>query len=115
MTAPSAVGTDLPDSPAERRRERTVPGVSEVVEEAGLPVRVTVLVRARCTTCDRMEDVVRQVCADAGVGWERVDIDTADAELRGEFGDRIPVTLVDGEEHATWRVDPDALRTALRT
>ena len=50
---------------------------------------------------------------DAGVGWERVDIDTADGELRGEFGDRIPVTLVDGEEHASWRVDPGALRTAL--
>jgi hypothetical protein len=87
--------------------------VSEVVGERELPVRVTVLVRAQCTTCDRMEDVVRQVCADAGVGWERVDIDAADAETRGEFSDRIPVTLVDGEEHASWRVEPAALRTAL--
>ena len=60
-----------------------------------------------------MEGVVREVCADVGVGWERVDIDDADAELRGEFSDRIPVTLVDGEEHASWRVDPAALRTAL--
>lgn len=89
--------------------------MSEVISEAGLPVRVTVLARAQCTTCDRMEDVVREVCADAGVGWVRVDVDAADAdpELRGEFGDRIPVTLVDGEEHASWRVDPGALRAAL--
>ncbi|MCD2192677.1 glutaredoxin family protein [Actinomycetospora endophytica] len=75
---------------------------------------MTVLVRAQCTTCDRMEDVVREVCAEVGVGWERVDIDHADADLRGEFGDRIPVTLVDGEEHATWRVEAAALRTALQ-
>jgi hypothetical protein len=87
--------------------------VSELVSERELPVRVTVLVRAQCTTCDRMEDVVREVCADAGVGWERVDIDAADAEVRGEFSDRIPVTLVDGVEHASWRVEPAALRTAL--
>ena len=89
--------------------------MSEVVEQTGLPVRVTVLARAQCSTCDRMEDVVRRVCAEAGVGWERVDIDAADGdpELRGEYGDRIPVTLVDGEEHASWRVDPGALRTAL--
>jgi hypothetical protein len=74
---------------------------------------VTVLVRAQCTTCDQMEAVVREVCAETGVGWETVDIDEADADLRGEFGDRIPVTLVDGEEHASWRVEPAALRTAL--
>jgi hypothetical protein len=87
--------------------------VSEGVGGAGLPVRVTVLVRAQCSACDRMEGVVREVCEAAGVGWERVDIDGADAELRGEYGDRIPVTLVDGEEHASWRVDPGALATAL--
>ena len=87
--------------------------MSHVVDETGVPVRVTVLVRAQCRTCDRMEDVVRRVCAELGVGWERVDIDDADAELRGEFGDIIPVTLVDGEEHASWSVDPGALRTAL--
>jgi hypothetical protein len=60
-----------------------------------------------------MEHVVREVCAEAGVGWERVDIADADLDLRGEFGDRIPVTLVDGEEHASWSVEPAALRTAL--
>lgn len=87
--------------------------MSEVLDEAGLPVRVTVLVRKRCRTCDRMEDVVRHVCAEVGVGWERVDIDDADPELRGEFGDVVPVTLVDGEEHASWSIDPGALRTAL--
>lgn len=87
--------------------------MSEVDEHTGLPVRVTVLVRAQCRTCDRMEDVVRQVCTELGVGWERVDIDDADPELRGEYGDVIPVTLVDGAEHASWSVDPRALRTAL--
>jgi hypothetical protein len=87
--------------------------VSGEFSEAGVPVRVTVLVRAQCTTCDQMEAVVREVCAETGTGWVTVDIDQADADLRGEYGDRIPVTLVDGEEHASWRVEPAALRTAL--
>lgn len=87
--------------------------MSEVVSETGLPLRVVVLVRAQCTTCDHMEAAVGEVCAQVGVGWARLDIDQADPELRAEFGDRIPVTLVDGEEHASWRVEPGALRTAL--
>ncbi len=77
--------------------------------------RVTVLVRARCPTCDRMEATVRKVCAETAVGWERVDVDAPDTDpdLRGEYADVVPVTLVDGRDHASWTVDPAALRAAL--
>ncbi|MEJ2868493.1 glutaredoxin family protein [Actinomycetospora sp. OC33-EN08] len=72
------------------------------------------LVRADCRTCDRMALVVRAVCEEVGEDWETVDVDaTADPELRGEYGDRIPVVLVDGEELASWRVEPDDLRRSL--
>ncbi|MDL5155313.1 glutaredoxin family protein [Actinomycetospora sp. Odt1-22] len=72
------------------------------------------LVRADCRTCDRMALVVRAVCEEVGEEWATVDVDgAADPELRGEYGDRIPVVLVDGEELASWRVEPDALRRAL--
>ena len=79
------------------------------------PLRVTVLVRARCPTCDRMEEAVRAVCGEAAVGWERVDVDAPDTDpdLRGEYADVVLVTLVDGREHASWTVDADALRAAL--
>ena len=77
--------------------------------------RVTVLVRAGCTACERMEAVVRDVCAESATAWAAIDVDAPDAdpELRGEYGDIVPVTLVDGVEHAASRVDPDALRAAL--
>ena len=83
-------------------------------EQARRP-RVTVLVRARCPTCDRMERTVRAVCEETATAWESVDVDApgTDPELRGEYGDVVPVTLVDGREHASWSVDPEALRAAL--
>lgn len=92
------------------------------VADAGLgrsrrvaPPRVTVVVRSHCPTCDRMEDVVRRICAETGTAWSSVDVDApgTDPDLRGEFADVVPVTLVDGREHASWSVDPAALRAAL--
>ena len=46
-----------------------------------------------------------------------VDVDAAansgDAELRAEYGDRLPVVLLDGEEHSYWEVDEPRLRADL--
>lgn len=87
-------------------------GVSAGVGAPSDPVRVTVLVRPECRTCDRMVLVVEAICAEAGEEYTTVSVDD-DPELRGEYGDRIPVVLVDGEELASWRVEPDELRRAL--
>ena len=35
------------------------------------------------------------------------------AELRAEYGDRLPVVLVDDDEHSCWEVDDDELRADL--
>ena len=77
--------------------------------------RVTVLVRPRCRTCDRMVGVVEEICRRVGEPWEVVDIDdpAADPELRAEFTDAVPVTLVDGHEVGSWTLDPAALERAL--
>jgi hypothetical protein len=56
--------------------------------------------------------IVTQVCAELGVGWNEIDI-TQDEQLFQEYGDQIPVTLVDGRQHDFWRVDPARLRKAL--
>lgn len=87
------------------------PGASDE-EEA---VRVLVLVRADCRTCDRMEGVVREICGRVGEEHAVVDVDGpgADPEWRAEYGDRIPVVLVDGVEIASWRLEPDDLVRAL--
>ncbi|WP_092781208.1 glutaredoxin family protein [Actinokineospora terrae] len=74
--------------------------------------RVTVMTRQGCHACEVAEADVARICADLGVTWSAVDVD-GDPELRGEYGDRVPVVLVDDAEHGYWRVEEDRLRAAL--
>lgn len=74
--------------------------------------RVVVYTRAGCTTCAVVERDVDRICRDLGIGWAAVDVD-GDVELRAEYGDRIPVIMVDGREHGFWRVEERRLRAAL--
>ncbi len=74
--------------------------------------RVTVLTRAGCSACAEAEREVARICADTGVGWTVLDVDSA-VELRAEYGDRVPVIMVDGREHGFWKVAEKRLRAAL--
>ena len=74
---------------------------------------VTLLVRDPCHLCDDALAAVREVCGELGVPWSTADVD-ADPEQRAEYGDRVPVILVDGVEHGYWKVERDRLRAALR-
>ena len=56
--------------------------------------------------------MVEAVAADLGVGWEERSVDD-DPDLREQWADHIPVTLVDGRPHDFFRVSPDRLRAAL--
>jgi glutaredoxin len=77
-----------------------------------LPPRVTLLSRVGCHLCDDARAVLASVAADSGVAWEERDVD-ADPLLAAEYGDRVPVVMIDGREHAYWRVDEPRLRAAL--
>jgi hypothetical protein len=48
------------------------------------------------------------------VGSREVDVDT-DPELQAEYGDRVPVVLLDGREHSYFTVDVPRLRRDLGT
>lgn len=74
--------------------------------------RVRVLTRDGCHLCEEVLAVVRRVCAELGVGLAEVDVD-ADAELRAEYTDQVPVTFVDGRRFDFWRIDEGRLRAAL--
>lgn len=76
--------------------------------------RVTVHTRAGCSACVIAAADVARICGELGVGWEAVDVDS-DPELRAEYGDRVPVILVDGREHGFWKVEEPRLRKALAT
>jgi glutaredoxin len=75
--------------------------------------RVVLYTRPECHLCDDAREVVVRVCAELGESWDEVDI-SADAELERRFGEEIPVTFVDGEQHDFFRVSADRLRRALR-
>lgn len=74
--------------------------------------RVAVMSRVGCPGCDEAVAEVRRVCEELAVSWEVCDVDT-DPEWRAEYGDHVPVILVDGAEHGFWQVEPERLRRAL--
>lgn len=73
---------------------------------------VQVMVRQTCGSCSRVVEQITPVVAAAGAELETVDVDVSD-ELALEFGDRVPVILVDGEEFACWEVDNEELAAEL--
>lgn len=74
--------------------------------------RLTLIGRIGCHLCAEARVVVEAVAADVGVDWDERDVD-ADPRLTDEYGDRVPVVLLDGREHSYWRVDESRLRAAL--
>ncbi|MEV4317745.1 glutaredoxin family protein [Actinocrispum sp. NPDC049592] len=73
---------------------------------------VTVVTRIGCHSCVQAEVDVERICGELGVPWSVVDVDS-DPELRAEYGDQVPVILIDGEEHGYWKVEEARLRAAL--
>ena len=71
--------------------------------------RLQLLTRAGCHLCEIAEETLDRVAAEAGLTPVTVDVD-ADPELRAEFGDRVPVVLLDGVEHSYFTVDVPRLR-----
>ena len=80
---------------------------------AAAPIaRVELLGRAGCHLCEQAREVVARVCGTLGVTWTERSVDD-DPALLARYSDLVPVVLVDGAEHAHWRVDAATLRAAL--
>ncbi len=78
--------------------------------------KVTLLTRAGCGLCTVALEQLRAICADYGIEPGTVDVDEAaatDPGLRAEFGDRLPVVLLDDREHSYFDVDEPRLRADL--
>lgn len=69
--------------------------------------------RPGCGLCDEARATILAERERTPFAYEEVDI-SADDALELEFGLRIPVVLVDGEELFEIRVEPRQLREALR-
>ncbi len=67
-------------------------------------VRLTLLTRADCHLCEAAREALRRIHTATGEEWTEVDVDSSD-DLAYEYGDRVPVVLLDGKEHGYWRVE----------
>ncbi|MEI7916059.1 MAG: glutaredoxin family protein [Mycobacteriaceae bacterium] len=75
---------------------------------------VELLTRQGCGICHRVHERLTALAAELDFDLSATDVDAAAAAgnpgLRGQFGDRLPVVLLDGREHSYWDVDEPRLR-----
>ena len=80
--------------------------------ETGQAHLITLLTRPGCHLCYDARAVIAGVAAELGVSWQERDITRSESDLR-DYGEMIPVTLIDGVQHDFWRVSEQRLRAAL--
>ncbi len=74
--------------------------------------RLHLVTRDGCHLCEAAAATLAPIAEEAGLAVTPVDVD-ADADLQAEFGDRVPVVLLDGREHSYFTVDVPRLRRDL--
>lgn len=76
---------------------------------------MSLLTKPGCGSCVRVHEQLIPLCADTGAVLEIIDLEApgTDPELRAEFADRLPVVLLDDEEHSCWEIDEEELRADL--
>jgi len=91
-------------------------GTSATLERVSR-AHVELLTRDGCAICGRVHARLAELATELGFDLTSVDVDAAaaagDTTLRAEFGDRLPVVLLDGREHSYWDVDESRLRADL--
>ncbi len=78
---------------------------------------IELLTRDGCGICRRAYDRLAELSGELGFDLVSTDVDAEAAAgrpaLRAEFGDRLPVVLLDGAEHSYWEIDEPRLRKDL--
>ena len=79
---------------------------------------VTLIGKPDCHLCEVAREIVDEVVASLPEDVaDQVDVVEAsildDAALYAQWWEKIPVVLIDGQLHASWRVSADRLRQAL--
>lgn len=79
--------------------------------------QVQLLTRDGCSICVRVRERLTALAAELDFELSTVDVDAlaaaGDTSLRAEYGDRLPVVMLDGAEHSYWDVDEPQLRADL--
>jgi glutaredoxin len=78
---------------------------------------VVLLTRHGCAICERTAARLAELSDELGFELTTTDVDAeaaaGNSALRAEFGDRLPVVLLDGREHSYWELDEPRLRADL--
>ena len=77
------------------------------------PIELVLYSRPGCHLCDEMKKLIAQVLGDFEASLREVDVST-DPELETDYGEQIPVLLVDGKKAFKFRTTRDALRGRLQ-
>jgi len=89
------------------------------VDHVGSAHTVELLTRAGCSMCEKAAAVLTRLAAELEFDFSSTDVDAAaaagDPSLRAEYGDLLPVVLLDGVQHGYWEVDEERLRADLLT
>ncbi|WP_019971908.1 glutaredoxin family protein [Mycobacterium sp. 141] len=86
---------------------------------SGVPGRhtVTLLIRAGCSLCGSAAEQLAALRDELGFALVTTDVDVeaaaGDTSLRAQYGDLLPVILLNGVEHGYWEVDEAQLRADL--
>ena len=76
-------------------------------------MRVVLYSRPGCHLCDAAREVL--LAERAGSSFDLVEVDVAgDDDLESQYGIRIPVIEIDGEERFEYEVDPAELASIVR-
>ena len=74
--------------------------------------RVTLITRVGCHLCDDAATRLRALSVELGFSYDEVDVD-GDRDRRDTYSDRVPVILIDGNEHGYWRLEEARFRTSI--
>ncbi|MEY3636191.1 MAG: hypothetical protein RL147_620 [Actinomycetota bacterium] len=73
---------------------------------------VTIYSRKGCHLCEEALYVLQEMKNELKFEIVEIFID-GDEELEKQFGEQVPVTLIDGVHHDYWRVDPIRFKSSL--
>jgi glutaredoxin len=73
---------------------------------------VTIYSRKECHLCEEALSVLQNLKAELKFEINEIFID-GDEDLEKLYGEQVPVTLINGEHHDYWRVDPVMFKSSL--
>lgn len=68
------------------------------------PRTVVVYSRKGCHLCEVVKESLHKLSRRGGFTWQEIDVD-ADAALRREFNDQVPVVFIDGRKAFKYHMD----------